>query len=97
MPPLRKIRGTANRRETRKLDLRRSIIKRRYAGVRKAANAQRLNHVGIPILLQTIKTESGIANPGLVDEARRDDVRPDRHGVLSPLQFIASPSRHVAG
>ena len=95
VPALRQVGRTAERCESGKRDLRRPVIKRRSAGVRQTANAERLNDIDVPILLQAIESKSCVTNTRFVDETGREDVCPNNYSVLGSLQFIASIARHI--
>src|SRR5439155_18041753 len=92
----RKIGRTADGRKAGDLNLRCSIIERCLACIGQACNAKPLNHVGVPVLLQAIETESRVTDAGFIHKTRGEDMRPHRHRVLSSLQLVTSESGYIS-
>ena len=96
VPPLGQVGRTADRRIPGHLNLRRSIVERRHAGIGQAADSERLNDVDVAVLLQAVEAESCVADARFVDKARRKNVRPHHDSMLRSLELVATPSRHIA-
>jgi len=90
---LRQIRRTANNREPGNSQLRRTIVERRPARIREAADPQPPDDVDVTILLQAKEPEARIADARLVHQSRPEQMRPVRQRVLRTLEFITAPAR----
>ncbi len=96
VPALGQVRGAADHRESGDAELRRSVVERSLACVRKSPDSQPLDHVLIAIFLQPVEAEAAVAQAQFVDQRRPEKVRPVRDGLLGALQFVAAETRNIA-